>query len=131
MNEKLRIVLKKRYEAEIEDAKYKIRCYSEQELIIPEHPDITGEVDKLLEAMSNAEEKLEVMELHYGKFVANRAVLQHCGNIVLLKYHTDMTVYMYGKKNKKKNKNYSRNNVILSLWSRSVGIYDFRVDKML
>ncbi len=35
------------------------------------------------------------------------------------------------KKIKKKNKNYSRNNVILSLWSRSVGIYDFRVDKML
>ena len=40
-------------------------------------------------------------------------------------------VYMYGKKNKKKNKNYYKNNVILSLWSRSVGIYDFRVDKML
>ena len=40
-------------------------------------------------------------------------------------------MYMYGKKNKKKNKNYSRNNVILSLWSKSVGIYDFRVDKML
>ena len=35
------------------------------------------------------------------------------------------------KKIKKKNKNYSRNNVILSLWSKSVGIYDFRVDKML
>ena len=32
------------------------------------------------------------------------------------------------KHNKKENKNYSRNNVILSLWSRSVGIYDFRVD---
>ena len=47
------------------------------------------------------------------------------------KYHTIMTVYMYGKKNKKKNKNYYKNNVILSLWSRSVGIYDFRVDKML
>ena len=42
-----------------------------------------------------------------------------------------MTLYMYGKKNKKKNKNYYKNNVILSLWSRSVGIYDFRVDKML
>ena len=40
-------------------------------------------------------------------------------------------MYMYWKKNKKKIKNYSRNNVILSLWSRSVGIYDFRVDKML
>ena len=31
------------------------------------------------------------------------------------KNHTIMTVYMYGKKNKKKNKNYYRNNVILSL----------------
>ena len=75
MNDKLRTVLKKRYEAEIEDAKYKIKCYSEHELVIPEHPDITAEVDKLLEAMSNAEEKLAVMELHYGKIVANRAVL--------------------------------------------------------
>jgi hypothetical protein len=35
------------------------------------------------------------------------------------------------KKIKKKNKNYSKNNVILSLWSRSVDIYDFRVDKLL
>ena len=70
MNDKLRNVLKKRYEAEIEDAKYKIKCYSDQEIIIPEHPDITAEVDKLLEAMSNAEEKLAVMELHYGKNVA-------------------------------------------------------------
>ena len=67
MNEKLRNVLTKKYKAEIEDAKYKIHCYSEQELIIPEHPDITGEVDKLLEALSNAEEKLAVMELHYDK----------------------------------------------------------------
>ena len=40
-------------------------------------------------------------------------------------------MYMYGKKNKNKKKNYYRNNVILSLWSRSVGIYDFRVDTML
>ena len=75
MNDKLRTVLKKRYEADIADAKYKIRCYSEQELIIPEHPDITGEVDKLLEAMSNAEEKLAVMELHYDENVADKSVL--------------------------------------------------------
>ena len=38
---------------------------------------------------------------------------------------------MYGKKNKIKNKKYSKNNVILSFWSKSVGIHDFRVDKML
>ena len=66
MNDKLRIVLKKRYEAEIEDAKYKIKCYSDQEIIIPEHTDITGEVDKLLAIIGSAEDKLAVMSLHYG-----------------------------------------------------------------
>ena len=114
MNDKLRNVLNCRYKAEIQDALYKIKCYSEQELIIPEHPDITGEVDKLLQKIAEAEDKMAVMELHYDRNVANKTVLQ--------------TMYMYGKKNKKKIKNYSRNNVILSLWSRSVGIYDFRVD---
>jgi len=67
MNDKLRNVLKKRYEAEIEDAKYKIKCYSEHEIVIPEHPDITAEVDKLLLKMAEAEDKLAVMRLHYGK----------------------------------------------------------------
>ena len=64
MNNKLRMVLKKKYEAEIEDAKYKIECFSQQELIIPEHPDITGEVDNLLAKISSSEDKLAVMELH-------------------------------------------------------------------
>ena len=67
MNNKLRMVLKKKYEAEIEDAKYKIECFSQQELIIPEHLDITGEVDKLLAKISSAEDKMAVIELHYGK----------------------------------------------------------------
>ena len=67
MNNKLRMVLKKRYEADIEDAKYKIKCYSDQEIIIPEHPDITAEIDTLLIKMAEAEDKLAVMELHYGK----------------------------------------------------------------
>ena len=70
MNNQIRMVLKKRYEAEIEDAKYKIECYSDQELIIPEHPDITGEVDKLLAVIGSAEDKLAVMSLHYGDNVA-------------------------------------------------------------
>ena len=76
MNNQIRMVLKKRYEAEIADAKYKIQCYSQQELIIPEHPDITLEIDKLLEAMANAEEKLATIELHYGKNGTDKAVLQ-------------------------------------------------------
>ena len=71
MNKQIRTVLKKRYEAEIADAKYKIKCYSEHELVIPEHPDITAEVDKLLMKMAEAEDKLAVMSLHYGDNVAD------------------------------------------------------------
>ena len=70
MNNKLRMVLRKKYEAEIEDAKYKIECFSQQELVIPEHPDITGKVDKLLDVIAAAEDKLAVMSLHYDKNVA-------------------------------------------------------------
>ena len=75
MNGKLRNVLKKKYEAEIADCLYKIECYSEHELVIPEHPDITLEIDKLLTDMSTAEEKLAVMELHYGKNETEKVVL--------------------------------------------------------
>tara|TARA_R100001163_G_scaffold32158_1_gene25045 strand:- start:598 stop:825 length:228 start_codon:yes stop_codon:yes gene_type:complete len=75
MNNYIRNVLKKRYEAEIDDAKYKIKCYSEHELVIPEHPDITGEVDKLLLKIAEAEDKLAVMDLHYGNNMTKKAVL--------------------------------------------------------
>ena len=64
MNDNLKKVLVAKYNAEIEDAKYKIKCYSEHELVIPEHPDITAEVDKLVEKMAQAEEKLAIIELH-------------------------------------------------------------------
>ena len=75
MNDKLRTVLKKRYEADIEDAKYKIKCFSDQEIVIPEHPDITLEIDKLLDVIASAEDKLAVMELHYGKNGAKKELL--------------------------------------------------------
>ena len=67
MNERLREVMIARYKAVIEDCKYKIKCYSDQEIIIPEHPDITAEVDTLLMKMAEAEDKMAVMELQYGK----------------------------------------------------------------
>ena len=75
MNSKLRNVLNCRYKAEIEDALYKIQCYSEHELVIPEHPDITAEVDKLLQKIAEAEDKLAVMELHYDQNKAKKAIL--------------------------------------------------------
>ena len=76
MNNQIRTVLKKRYEADIEDAKYKIKCFSEHELVIPEHPDITLEVDKLLQKIAEAEDKLAVMSQHYGENVAEKNILQ-------------------------------------------------------
>tara|TARA_R100000700_G_C3050615_1_gene70134 strand:- start:31 stop:258 length:228 start_codon:yes stop_codon:yes gene_type:complete len=75
MNEKLRRTMELRYKAVIEDCKYKIKCYSEHELVIPEHPDITAEIDTLLMKMAEAEDKLAVMELHYGKNGAEKTVL--------------------------------------------------------
>ena len=75
MNEDLKKVLIARYNAEIEDAKYKIKCYSEHELLIPEHPDITAEVDKLLLKMAEAEDKLAVMSLHYGEKETKKELL--------------------------------------------------------
>ena len=67
MNDRLKHVMRARYIAEIEDAKYKIECYSQQELVIPEHPDITAEVDKLLSVMAVADDKMAVIEQHYGE----------------------------------------------------------------
>ena len=75
MNDKLRKVLMYRYNAEVQDALYKIKCYSEHELVIPEHPDITAEVDKLLEKVAQAEEKMAVIELHYGEKETPKQVL--------------------------------------------------------
>ena len=75
MNSKLRKVLMYKYNAEVQDALYKIQCYSDQEMVIPEHPDITAEVDKLLSVMAEAEDKLAVMELHYDGNVAKKSVL--------------------------------------------------------
>ena len=67
MNDKLFRTLLKRYEAEIEDAHYKIDCINDHSLVIPEHTDITGEVDTLLGKIGRAEEKLSVMRKYYGK----------------------------------------------------------------
>ena len=75
MNQRLKEVMIVRYNAIVEDCKYKIKCYTDQEIIIPEHPDITLEIDKLLETMANAEEKLATIELHYGKNETDKAIL--------------------------------------------------------
>ena len=67
MNDDLFRTILKRYEADIEDAKFKIKCINDYALVIPEHTDITGEVDKLLLKISEAEGKLAGLRKYYGE----------------------------------------------------------------
>ena len=67
MNDKLFRTLLKKYDAIIEDALYKIDAINEHNLVIPEHIDITGEVDKQLERIAAAEDKLAAMRKYYGE----------------------------------------------------------------
>ena len=75
MNDMLFRTLLKRYEALIEDSLYKIQSLNENNLIIPEHVDITGEIDKLLAIIADSEDKLAVMRKYYGKKEADKTVL--------------------------------------------------------
>ena len=75
MNDMLFRTLLKRYEALIEDSLYKIQSLNENNLIIPEHVDITGEIDKLLAIIADSEDKLAAMRKYYGKKEADKTVL--------------------------------------------------------
>ena len=74
MNDKMFKALMKRYDAEIEDALYRIDALNEHNLIIPEHTDILGEVDKMLQKISGAEDRLAALRRHYGKKEAKTAL---------------------------------------------------------
>ena len=67
MNDRLFRTILKKYEAEIEDANYKIDAICEHNLVIPEHVDITGEVDQQLERIAAAEDEVAVMRKYYGE----------------------------------------------------------------
>ena len=75
MNDMLFRTLLRRYEATIEDCMYKIQSLSENNIIIPEHVDITGEADKLLQTMAEAEDKVAIMRKYYVKNKADTKIL--------------------------------------------------------
>ena len=54
--------LRKRYEAQIAEADATIKIYFENSVGIGEHPQHVDEVDKLIEKIATAEEKLEVIK---------------------------------------------------------------------
>ena len=54
--------LEDRYNAQISEADATIQIYLEKPVAIGEHPQHLDEIDKLLEKISAAEEKLEVLQ---------------------------------------------------------------------
>ena len=60
----------KRYEADIADASAKITILMTETRIIPEHIDVTGEIDKLLGKIEEAESSMAILQRVYGVNVA-------------------------------------------------------------
>jgi len=54
-----------KYEADIKVAKATISVYMTKSVGIGEHPQFIDEIDKQLELVANAEEKLEMLKKHY------------------------------------------------------------------
>tara|TARA_R100000654_G_C2590921_1_gene113273 strand:- start:254 stop:463 length:210 start_codon:yes stop_codon:yes gene_type:complete len=57
----------KKYEAEIADANAKVTIMLIDPRIIPEHIDITGEIDKELGRIEAAESKMAILQRVYGR----------------------------------------------------------------
>jgi hypothetical protein len=57
--------LKKRYEAEVDIAKATIQVYLDKPVGIGEHPQFAEEIDKQLEAISCACDKIKVIDKFY------------------------------------------------------------------
>ena len=57
--------LKKKYEAEVDVAKATIQIYLDKPVGIGEHPQFAEEIDKQLETIASAEDKLSMIEKHY------------------------------------------------------------------
>ena len=59
--------LVKKYEADIADASAKITILMTETRIIPDHIDVTGEIDKLLGKIEDAESKMSILQRVYGR----------------------------------------------------------------
>ena len=70
MQDRLYQVMAAKYQAEIDDAKFKISTLVDRPTIIPEHIDVTGEIDKLLGKIEEAESRMAILQRVYGVNVA-------------------------------------------------------------
>lgn len=58
--------LKKKYEAQIADAKAVLTTYFTSSVGIGEHSELLVEFDKHMEILANAEDKLEKLKVHFS-----------------------------------------------------------------
>ena len=66
VRERLYQALVKRYTADQEDALVKIDTLMLNHMVMPDHADITGQIDKLLAKVAFAAEKMATLRRHYG-----------------------------------------------------------------
>ena len=62
---KLYEALKARYEAEIMEAKANIEIYLDNKVGVAEHPNVVESLDKLIEQLASAEDKLRTLKQNY------------------------------------------------------------------
>ena len=66
VRERMFSALIKRYTADQEDALVKIDALMLNHMVLPDHADITGQIDKLLAKVAYAAEKMAVLRRFYG-----------------------------------------------------------------
>ena len=66
VRERMFSALIKRYTADQEDALVKIDALMLNHMVLPDHADITGQIDKLLAKVSFAREKMAILRRFYG-----------------------------------------------------------------
>ena len=65
MHQQILEALVKKYEAQIAEAKATIAIYLSNPVGIGEHPQHLEEIDKLMESIASAEDKLDVVRRHW------------------------------------------------------------------
>ena len=66
VRERIFLALIKRYSADQEEALVKIDALMLNHMVLPDHADITGQIDKLLAKVSFAREKMAILRRYYG-----------------------------------------------------------------
>ena len=67
--------LKKQYEANIEKARTNILVYFDRGVGVAEHDDTIESIDKLIEQLANAEDKLKTLKENFYEFVRHERLL--------------------------------------------------------